>query len=64
MASSANDKRATFMKRIKATPTQNKSAKQNQISSNNKSNRSSNGSNKGSSPARGKGLGGGRGNER
>lgn len=63
MANSTNDKRAAFMQRIKVNPSQNKSAKQSQFSSNNKNSNSANG-NKGSAPSRGKALGGGRGNER
>lgn len=64
MASSADDKRAAFMQRIKVTPSQTKSAKQGQFSSNNKNSNNSSSSNKASAPARGKALGGGRGNER
>lgn len=64
MASSMNGKRAAFMQRIKVNPSQTKSAKQGQFSSNNKSSSNSNSSNKTSAPARGKALGGGRGNER
>lgn len=64
MANSANDKRAAFMQRIKVNPSQTKSAKQSQFSSNNKSSNSSSSSNKASAPARVKALGGGRGNER
>jgi hypothetical protein len=65
MANNANDKRAAFMQRIKVNPSQTKSAKQSQFSSNNKSSsNSSSGNNKASAPARGKALGGGRGNER
>jgi hypothetical protein len=65
MASSANDKRAAFIQRIKVNPSQTKSAKQSQFSSNNKSSSNSSGnSDKASAPVRGKALGGGRGNER
>lgn len=64
MAKNANDKRAAFIQRIKANPSQAKVTKQSQFSSNNKSNSNSSSSNKGNAPARGKALGGGRGNER
>ena len=64
MDNSANDKRAAFIQRIKVNPSQIKSVKQGQFTSNNKGNSNSNNGNKGSAPARGKALGGGRGNER
>lgn len=64
MASTTDEKKAAFMQRIRVSPDQLKSAKQNQFSSNNKNSSNSNNSNKADAPERVRGLGGGRGNER
>lgn len=63
MANKMSAKKAAFRQSLKVTPSEMKSAKQSQFSSNN-NNGTSSSSNKASAPARGKALGGGRGNER